>query len=127
MKTTRKNVFETNSSSTHSISLESGTYGVLTIQGDDFGWEIEEYYDAWTKANYCRVDAQYNEDALEMLKEVIEEVTGLEVVIEECEGYIDHQSSNTTFDEGVFDSRSNLKDFIFNSNSVLYTDNDNHC
>lgn len=142
MKTIRKKVFETNSSSSHSLCIEKcekipekviktmkayAEEGVLTLYGDDFGWEVAKYNSAYTKANYCRVDAQYNEENLEMLKEVIEEVTGLKVIIfEDCGGYIDHQSSGITVEEGVFDSKENLKDFIFNPDSVLYIDNDNY-
>lgn len=63
MKKIRKSVFETNSSSTHSITLCDTEFlldnsiipdedGNIVINGGDFGWEHEIYNDAWTKLNY---------------------------------------------------------------------------
>jgi hypothetical protein len=57
----RIGMFETNSSSCHSIVIGCKTpnqklgdeNGVITIEPDEFGWEIETYDDARTKASYC--------------------------------------------------------------------------
>jgi hypothetical protein len=134
----RKSLFETNSSSTHSITIqESGDYtsikhnGKIELFGGEFGWEWVAYRDALIKANYCAVYAAGNESKTEMLKEVISEHTGAEVEIlvqrddydKEGYSYIDHQSSDTADD--AFASRETLKDFIFGVNSTLYTGNDN--
>lgn len=66
-KLIRKGVFETNSSSCHSLSIEkSDTTTVLdtiypneegnvVLEGGEFGWEVEVYNDAYTKANYVAV------------------------------------------------------------------------
>lgn len=61
----RRSVFETNSSSTHSISIQSrrsGTSqledalkivdGVLQVELGEFGWGYDEYYDAEDKMSY---------------------------------------------------------------------------
>ena len=57
----RRNVFETNSSYSHSISISNDieTDNNLEVEGDkvycragEFGWEIEDYTDAQTKLNY---------------------------------------------------------------------------
>lgn len=88
----RKGVFETNSSSTHSICISSSDNltdyldirvdGTLVLTGGQFGWEWRTYYDALTKANYCAVYAlnchRYDKDRveLEMLEKVLQEVTG---------------------------------------------------
>lgn len=62
MKQIRQSAFETNSSSSHSITISYGDYtpdklyvenGVLEIYTGEFGWEHEDYYDAATKAAYC--------------------------------------------------------------------------
>lgn len=134
----RKSLFETNSSSTHSITIqESGDYtsikhnGKIELFGGEFGWEWVAYRDALIKANYCAVYAAGNESKTEMLKEVISEHTGAEVEIlvqtdnydKEGYSYIDHQSSDTADD--AFASRETLKNFIFGVNSTLYTGNDN--
>lgn len=58
----RRGVFETNSSSTHAISIaEAPTFtdtlhpnddGVVQIEVGEYGWEWETYSDAWSKASY---------------------------------------------------------------------------
>ena len=133
----RKSLFETNSSSTHSITIQEGGdftsikhNGVIELIGGEFGWEWEAYRDPLTKANYCAVHAAGNEAHEKMLKEVISEHTGAEVEIsiktdfeEYNRSYIDHQSQDTA--EKAFESRESLKNFLFGVNSTLYTGNDN--
>jgi hypothetical protein len=115
MKTiTRQSVFETNSSSTHSISISDKSDfttihpeadGNIYLNGGEFGWEVEEYRDPLTKANYCAIDNASNEERIEMLKRVIKEHTkASDVVINfnvddwqaENHSYIDHQSDGTS-------------------------------
>lgn len=141
MKTIRHNVFETNSSSTHSISINSTTElydsitpdsnGVITLTGGEFGWEWQQYNDALTKANYCAVDSYGNGDLEKMLRDVIMEHTGAKDVVfdlttdyrQDNYSYIDHQSVGTS--HPAFSSSDNLKNFIFNPKSYLFTGNDN--
>lgn len=59
MKIIRKNVFETNSSSCHSITFSSKGSGtlpsgdfILQVKGDDYGWEVETYSNAQDKFSY---------------------------------------------------------------------------
>ena len=145
MKNIRQQVFETNSSSSHSISIcsSSQTYstihpdenGVITLIGGEFGCGYEEYYDSETKANYCAVDMFNDESKIEMLKKVICDHTGAkEVVLDfdphECYSnshnwsYVDHQSQGTSSD--AFENESTLKNFIFGRGSYLIIDNDNY-
>lgn len=142
-KIIRHSTFESNSSSTHSISISSsvGTYDSLTpdsdgkiyLEGGEFGWGYEKHNDAYTKANYCAIDNWHNKERLEMLIKVLKEHTGArEVVLNfSCDdykdknySYIDHQSVGTS--EEAFESEEILKNFIFNPNSQLVIDNDNH-
>ena len=63
MKQVRRSAFETNSSSSHSITIAPGDFvpdklypdenGVLDIYTGEFGWEREDYYLAHAKAAYC--------------------------------------------------------------------------
>jgi hypothetical protein len=141
MEKRRIGVFETNSSSTHSIAISdkdcvldtlSVTDGVCTICSGEFGWEIETYYDAASKSSYCLTWAkEYGDDTHEdMLKRVISsQMGGVQVEFEPSGGlydwgYIDHQSSDVC--KEAFGSDVSLRNFIFNPNSVLVTDNDNH-
>ena len=155
----RQSVFETNSSSTHSIHISNKECVLDTLRVDDdgvcriypgeFGWEVQDYYGAECKASYCmtflfqdnrRYDKDYNsrvefdsdgQQLLDMLTEVIQEVTRatkVEYVGSNDKyyqhGYIDHQSHGVC--RSAFKNKKTLKNFIFNPNSVLHTDNDNH-
>ena len=67
---------------------------------------------------------------LHQLSRVIEEETGAIPVFSSVPcgwypwGYIDHQSHGVCAE--AFDSDESLRNFIFNPNSTLHTDNDNH-
>lgn len=134
MKKIRKSMFESNSSSSHSISCDVGTTkfhsispdseGKITLFGGEFGWGYETYTDPLSKASYCALDQSGNESRMQMLKEVIMEHTGASEVVFPNDGYIDHQSCGTSSE--VFESKETLKAFIFGKNSVLIIDNDNH-
>jgi hypothetical protein len=140
----RQGVFETNSSSSHSVSISAITEntildimlpdedGNIVLIGGKFGWEVKQYNDAWTKANYCAIDFFYNPDKISMLIQAIKEQTGCNDVLikadlenwdSEYNSYIDHQSSGIISNE--ISSIQDVKNFIFNPNSCLQTDNDN--
>jgi hypothetical protein len=142
----RTGIFETNSSSCHSISVVGGKYTpskfpcspdgrVCEVYPGEFGWGPEEYRDAVMKASYCLTYAKERPDEgtgylLERLERVLKDMTGaryiefLSVGGYYPWGYIDHQSSHVCGE--VFTSDQDLKDFIFNPASVLIIDNDNH-
>lgn len=122
MRQVRNNVFETNSSSTHSISISrrgSLEKSNLMIEYDgyihthlgEYGWEVRNYYTqadrllylvtmAWEKSDYC------NEDDLRSaidrfmetpeFREISDKVGKYAecsgVLLEYEDGYIDHQS-----------------------------------
>ena len=142
MKTvTRQSAFETNSSSTHSITINKNNVlfdsitpdalGTISLFGGEFGWEWEIYDDPITKANYCAVDALGDEEHTEMLIRVIKLHTGAKEVKILASGdyehvnrsYIDHQSKGTSLE--AFSDDDTLKNFIFNRRSKLFTGNDN--
>lgn len=137
MKNIRYNIFETNSSSSHSISLSDisdgimntikcNNKGIITLVGGDFGWEYQKYNDPLTKANYCVTDQYHRPDNIEILKEVIKDHTGCKKVNIELStnAYIDHQSRGTTDD--IFSlGKEAIRQFIFNDRAYLFTGNDN--
>lgn len=136
MKKKREGMFETNSSSTHSISISErcnldqmlypDSEGTLVIRAAEFGWEEETYNDAYTKASYLVTYLNYNNDNEKFLREVIGDFCKCNVEFI-CEGgYIDHQSFDYIDFVGILSSKENILNFIFNSDSVLNTDNDNH-
>jgi hypothetical protein len=69
MQKIRKSVFETNSSSAHSLSVVSDTIknycpiivrgGELVLVGGEYGWGVELLTDSYEKANYCAVALHY--------------------------------------------------------------------
>lgn len=99
MKNIRNGVFETNSSSTHSVSISSGCAvydtlvpdddGNIVLTGGQFGWEWETYTDPQTKANYAAVYCSETTEStferaakyMEMLIKVIKEHTGAKNVV----------------------------------------------
>ena len=147
MKIVRKSVFETNSSSCHSISIESGdVYTSITPNSDnkivldpmEFGWETENYNDPISKLTYSWIyvedwSGENKEKFHKILSDVVCEHTGADEIIMKssgkswCEyGYIDHQSVECGALNYLFDDPQQLKEFIFSSKSVLRTDNDNY-
>ena len=132
----RINVFETNSSSSHSISFNPWKLGKdgnnfapdddgkIYVTGDEFGWGWSSHNDSVTKANYYLEQYKDDPDRLDLLKEVIQDYTGLPTVINRSgSGYIDHQSFGT-LDLPANDSEA-LKDWLFNPDNWLYIGNDN--
>jgi len=154
MKKTRQQVFETNSSSTHSISISElndndildvlipDEDGNIVLEGGEFGWDINAYNDAQSKASYAAIYAMEwarddSENFIKILINVIKEQTGCNEVIFNFSSeyndqsgkkwaYIDHQSVEDKKLHYMFENPSTLRNFIFNKKSVLETDNDNH-
>jgi len=146
VKKIRQNVFETNSSSSHSISISDkndsdlmdnslipNEDGNVILYGGTFGWEIEDYFDAQTKASYMAIYASEwardeTENFITILKDTIKKQTGCKDVIFQFEEYssIDHQSVEGEDYHYVFYNPEELRQFIFNKESYLHTDNDNH-
>lgn len=144
----RSNVFETNSSSSHSISINkdsSGIYetiepddnGIVVLNGGQFGWEYEACNDALTKANYLAVKAMHDlsigkilgNKNIKMLKEAIIEHVGakgvnLNLDVKDYSSYIDHQSVDVA--DHIFADKESVKKFIFDKGSYLFTGNDNN-
>ena len=150
MKTIRHQMFETNSSSSHSVSITETQNLLGTIDLDDngdinfnderfikeFGWDIEEYTDAPTKAAYLVVALNNRSDdrLINMFVNVLKYQTGANnVIIHEqmrppdqtySDWHIDHQSYDVA-DEVLTDEES-IRHFIFNADNILKIDNDNH-
>lgn len=134
----RHGVFETNSSSCHSVSVATENTdllmdtlypnedGIVVINGGKFGRYFERHNDAQTKASYAATSTLYGLDA-GVLKEVILEQTGAEKVLlnvsedysSPYSSYIDHESTDV-----CPRGKKELRDFIFNPNSWLFIAHD---
>ena len=131
----RKKVFETNSSSTHSLSIsDNSDYQTISLNKDNnivisgifqFGWGYEALYDFEEKMAYYYLSNREDEEAIDKLIEVVREETGAKDVIFHIDdniSYIDHQSYDTAHNMTYED----IKNFIFNPNSHIILDNDNN-
>lgn len=128
----RKSVFETNSSSTHSMHIDSKTMlmdtsllpnenGEIVLTGGEFGWEWQRYNDALTKANYASIENSGADRDL-LIQAITEQTGARRVNINHLDWvYIDHQSTGLLRDMNL----EELKNWIFNPNSWLVTGNDN--
>lgn len=142
MQVVREKLFETNSSSSHSITLSGSPVvkpddifveedGTCRVYEGEFGWGIDEFSDAATKASYLytyitRIAPQDSTGyLLERLHAAIKKHVKCECVEfdDSKEGYIDHQSADTA--EFIFDRDKYIEDFIFNQGSTLLISNDN--
>ena len=133
----RKSVFETNSSSSHSVSInnnEDTVYdtiypnneGKIIIYGGEFGRTFSRHNDVETKLKYAVTSVLYGLDS-DILKEVIREHTGCDdielFVSDEYDSpywsYIDHESTNVCPRD-----KENLRKFLFDKNSWLFVAHD---
>lgn len=142
MKQQRNGVFETNSSSTHSITISTNPEhlldtiipeidGTITLGSGDYGWENETYTDARSKADYVTIyirdwSGPNTEDFKKVFEDLLKAQTGCKEVILDDDGYIDHQSIEDHDLDYMFQDVEQLKHFIFNKGSYLDTGNDNN-
>ena len=134
----RRNVFETNSSSMHSLSVIGSDRmttlenkdGVVVVSYGEFGWGYDSLTTPTEKLSYLITQYSEDEDILETIKEAVFDYTGLKMVIYESKtdywekGYIDHQSQGM-ISEYITDKQS-IIDIVFNDKNVIVIDNDNH-
>jgi hypothetical protein len=137
MKNIRQNIFETNSSSSHSLSISENTdgiydtidsdeNGIIHVVGDCFGKQWDAHNDAITKISYCATDQQNHSKNLKLLAEVIKEQTCCTDVVFDFSkqdrfgnfiAEIDHQSTGTSDD--LFLDKEKLRNFLFNSECAI--------
>lgn len=149
MKSIRWGIFETNSSSTHTLVISNEDD--LTIEDrlcfnfGEFGWEFEEYYTPeerasylWTYFVYMYSDYNSSTHTYDYSK-ALEWKDKLEAVLNdkgiECEfsdpykedtGYIDHGGElNGLFESMIEEDNNKLMHYLFGRTSVIYTGNDN--
>lgn len=138
MKKVRTGVFETNSSSTHSICIAKSCTIVippsLHLGFGEFGWEIDTHYDATSKASYLYTGLACNDrmDDIDKLVTILES-NGVSVSKEEPDmsrgyfgnGYVDHSDELVEFLDAVMTDEEVLIRFLFADASFVETGNDN--
>lgn len=135
MKKIRKGVFETNSSSTHSICITKNDVldekrNWISFQTGEFGWECDTLTTLSEKASYLYTAILYNEklDLLDKVKEILD-TNNIEYEFEEANDrysyYIDHSSMLNEFLNDICNNEDKLMRFLFSSESFILTGNDN--
>ena len=138
MRQIRNNVFETNSSSTHSIAIPKscGKISGIAFQIDEFGWgfNIADPADYFYTAIYETASSMEEvNDRLSRLREILED-NDIEYAFEEvnCKerdgyvsfnGYIDHGYELKDFVDGLLNNGDKLIRFL--SCGLVFTGNDN--
>lgn len=137
MKQIRKGVFETNSSSTHSICISKApvTPGkFIHFYIGEYGWEVDER-DAKDYLYTAILERGDWKDTLQKLKDILDKYQ-IEYKFEEPEwnkngtylenGYIDHSYEAQEFVDTVLADEDLLMRCLF-GDSTVYTGNDNDC
>jgi hypothetical protein len=150
----RKNVFETNSSSSHSLTMSKGDLtaqpfdkavlreGRVYLSKHEYGWEWHRYYGTHSKADYLFTQ-MFESDTIpsgkpesvtrtlreenenfDMLCRVIEEHTGVKVYVEPGTSGYVDHDSHGVGME-LFESEKKLHQFLFSPDSFVQTGNDN--
>lgn len=135
-KVKRINVFETNSSSSHSFSISKGENilsnfdvkvlrsGVLELEPKQYGWEWARFYTPEEKLRYILTSVPIGKEK-EIIK-TIEEYAGIKIKFnkqKDYHDYIDHQS-HFMLNEEVKD-KDFLLNLVFNEKAYIETGNDN--
>lgn len=133
-KKIRRGVFETNSSSTHSICITRSD--VLDDQTDEiyfelgeFGWEYDILSTVFEKASYLYTALIYNDEEilLEKVKKILDK-NGVRYEFEDPESryyYVDHGNMLSEFLHDVCNDENKLMRYLFSSESFIITANDN--
>ena len=140
----RQGVFETNSSSTHSICIAKEAQlnipKSLSFDFGEFGWECNTLYSTEEKASYLYTGLMSNgrkEDADKIFDTL--KAKGIEVTAEtpiyqkytdgseyvENGGYVDHSDEMTSFLNAVCEDEGKLMRYLFSDLSFIITGNDN--
>lgn len=153
-KQVRKSIFETNSSSTHSIvvgnngeDIYSGLPERLEFHGDEFGWEHRLHTDTQTKADYLFTSLLYMDEEgtpyeyMERIKEILAK-WNIEATFDEIEEkrydsgyvcyevkdkfcYVDHGDGNKDLVKELCEDEAKLMNYLFSNGSYVETSNDN--
>ena len=143
----RRSVFETNSSSTHSICITKDTRAdhsypkKLVFRLGEFGWEHEELFTPEEKAAYLYtsiLSLQTKEEAERSKNKIFAVLgeVGIDCEFEQAEywgdgwlsnGYVDHAGDGDHYDfvNKTLNNRNRLLRYLFSEQSFVLTGNDN--
>ena len=142
----RKNIFETNSSSTHMLAIHKHSdYTLpdhLRFDFGEFGWSYETYHDTKHKASYIitvlfSLTKDITIEYVQLLGDILKSY-GIMPSFPEPEwdeeykmwdkedyGYVDHAYEAAPFVQYLLENPDKLIVFLFDNNSYITTGNDN--
>lgn len=138
----RQGVFETNSSSTHSICIAKDAKlsipKSLHFDFGEFGWEYDTLDSVEQKASYLYTGLYHNRREADA-KKIVEMLTekGIKIFVEEPtyrgdigsqyfdSGYVDHGDELNEFLDDICTDENKLLRFLFSDFSFIITGNDN--
>lgn len=137
-KNIRQGVFETNSSSTHSICISKDTKPELPESLDfrfgEYGWEVDTLSSIEEKASYLYTGLMSNErkEDIEKIKNLLS-AKGVSCKFQEPDtkggyfssGYVDHGDELGEFLDEVVSNEDSLLSYLFSPLSFVLTGNDN--
>jgi hypothetical protein len=150
----REGFFETNSSSTHSLSIAENKPSLtelkkeyngktITITGGEFGWDSKEYNAFEIKLDYIFTNLRDTDSTLKKYQKInkklekdlivfLKNKLGVDVLVDinsDSDCYIDHQSISLIRDELLDDNDewdyNKLFNFLFSEESSVETSSDN--
>src|SRR3954467_12865836 len=133
-KNIRIGVFETNSSSTHSICIpkESNTFDLpekIHFELGRFGWEVGLLKSISEKASYLYTGLKVN-DMIPEFENIVDFLTelGIECTCEQInnDSFIDHGDELCPFLLDICSNKDKLLRFLFSELSFILTGNDNY-
>lgn len=151
-KQIRKNIFETNSSSTHSIVIGNNGEDIyanlpekVRFTGGAFGWEHEVYTDIEDKASYLFTSLLYTDTPFEYVDSIKETLSkwGVEAEFDEIiekhwsdgsayyktkdgyNDYVDHGNENKDLVKALCSDDTLLMNYLFSNGTFIETSNDN--
>ena len=133
---TRKNVFETNSSSVHSIVIHKHPDSLaipesLVFRPGEFGWEVDALDTPEEKASYLYTAmycTEMDENRIDFIERTLMEnncTPEFAPINPKDFPYIDHSEDLLEFLDGVMSSEESLLSYLFDNKSVVFTYNDN--
>ena len=140
MKLIRENIFETNSSSTHSLVIYTKDKvqlpDKLRLDFGEFGWGYYIYNDTHSKASYLitliySMENVLKEECLKKFESILDS-NGIQYTLpyEDSQdtygnGYVDHSDEAYEWVIYLLNNEDKLFDFLFSNKSYVSTGNDN--
>lgn len=137
MKNIRRSVFETNSSSMHSLSIIGSSRltpknfpSIVNVEYGEFGWGYDRLSTPVEKLSYLITEYSKDKPMIKKIVKVFEDYTGSKVIVEDngegyySKGYIDHQSSGMISE--LIENGLSICDLLFDEKYAIIIDNDSH-